>query len=79
MLYLYVENADELYKQALTFNGTKSKPELRDESMVTGQDAWTIRGVTGGSLHMSGRKRWRTLRKKIRDSERGALRLMKIY
>ncbi|HTF18226.1 MAG TPA: VOC family protein [Chryseolinea sp.] len=31
MLYLYVENADELYKQALTFDGTKSKREIRDE------------------------------------------------
>jgi PhnB protein len=31
MLYLYVENADELYNQALTVKGTKSKRELRDE------------------------------------------------
>ena len=31
MLYLYVENADELYNQALTFKGTRSKRELRDE------------------------------------------------
>jgi PhnB protein len=31
MLYLYVEDADELYKQALTFKGTKAKRELRDE------------------------------------------------
>ena len=31
MLYLYVDNADELYEQALIIAGTKSARELRDE------------------------------------------------
>jgi uncharacterized glyoxalase superfamily protein PhnB len=31
MLYLYVDNADELYEQALSIAGTKSARELRDE------------------------------------------------
>ena len=31
MLYLYVDNADELYNQALTVEGAKSIREIRDE------------------------------------------------